>query len=90
MGIRGIEYDLEAIKRLPLVGRKEYLEDIYAIWKDMRQPTVLYLEGEGGVGKTALLEHVLDKLGCGAGLLPAESSISITPTTRHRKGWLKV
>ena len=51
--------DFYAARRIPLVGRQELLED--AERRIRRGGThLLYFEGDGGIGKTALLEAILE------------------------------
>ncbi len=57
--------DRTLLERLSLIGRKKELERIDKIAKEVkksRQPAVIYIEGEGGIGKTALLEEARKRL----------------------------
>lgn len=44
-----------------LVGREAYLEQIYQALSDTSCSYVIYITGEGGIGKTRLVQHVLQK-----------------------------
>jgi len=57
--------DRTLLERLSLIGRDKELERIDKIAKEVqksRQPAVIYIEGEGGIGKTALLEEARRRL----------------------------
>jgi tetratricopeptide (TPR) repeat protein len=45
-----------------LVGRRNVLEKIKQAILDRRQPYLIEITGDGGIGKTRLVEHVLEKL----------------------------
>jgi hypothetical protein len=55
--------DLKAAEKLPLIGRETYIEEIQTYFSTLEQPAIYYLEGEGGVGKTMLVQEVLKRLG---------------------------
>lgn len=42
-----------------LVGREKELKQIYAAIRDTSQSYVIYITGEGGIGKTRLVKHLL-------------------------------
>ncbi len=50
------------LQRLGLINRSAELKEITDHFEKLSGPTLLYFEGEGGIGKTALLEAALDKL----------------------------
>lgn len=45
-----------------LVGRENELEQIYAAIRDTSQSYVIYITGEGGIGKTRLAKHILENI----------------------------
>jgi hypothetical protein len=52
--------DLSAARRIPLVGRHGFLQEASRCLR-AGGVHVLYFEGEGGIGKTALLEAILER-----------------------------
>ncbi len=50
--------ELRGIKRIPLIGRGKLISEIEETYKNLTKPTLWYLEGDGGIGKTTILEHV--------------------------------
>lgn len=59
MGDRMELSDFVGARRIPLIGRRTYLQEIRQRIHQ-RGVHVLYFEGEGGIGKTALLEAALE------------------------------
>ncbi len=55
----------KAIERIPLIGREEEIERIVRAYQEATAPRVFYIEGEGGVGKTALMEEVMRRIRVG-------------------------
>ena len=66
-----MEIDFSGARRIPLVGRSDLLTEVE---QRIRRGGVhlLYFEGEGGIGKTALLEAALARCRNADGLLHAE------------------
>lgn len=53
---------LQAARRLPFVGRKEYLQRIKTYFRSLTKQTLYYVEADGGIGKTELLTEILKEL----------------------------
>jgi hypothetical protein len=54
--------DLQGARRLSLIGREAELKALARHCQRLSTPTLFYLEGQGGVGKTAILEEMLVRL----------------------------
>ncbi|NOZ29834.1 MAG: ATP-binding protein [Chloroflexi bacterium] len=54
--------ELSGARRIALVGREEILQNIKEFSRKHSRPALIYLEGDGGIGKTAVLEEVRSQL----------------------------
>ena len=80
------EQDLSSLKRLPLIDRDGVLQKInnaYEQAQRTRKPVLLYLEGEGGIGKTAILEEAQHRLSQKPGGLVAYHIIDLYDITNQ-------
>ena len=69
-----------------LVGREEILAKVNeAFARTSQQPTVLFLTGEGGIGKTRLLQHIIELAKPMPGLQAVQSIIDFYHVPTHNE-----
>jgi len=66
-----------------LVGREEELKQIEKAIRDTSQSYIVYITGEGGIGKTRLVKHVLEHPPDGLSLAVASELIDLYHTSTH-------
>ena len=72
--------DLSGLKRISLIGRDEILEEIYKRGENAeckKRSALIYLEGKGGIGKTAILERFHQDIHARGGALLVEDILDI-------------
>lgn len=53
--------ELMGTRRLALVGREQERSEIQSLYRKVDHHTLIYWEGDGGIGKTALLEYAIQQ-----------------------------
>ncbi len=77
------EQYLSPIATAELVGRRRELRQIHQAIRDTSQGAIIHISGWGGIGKTRLLQHILQKSLRGLPLLIASRPIDMSHTYNH-------
>lgn len=77
------EQYLSPLATAELVGRKGELKQVEEAILDRPQRQIVYIKGQGGIGKTRLVHHILDQPPGGIPLLVASRPVDMYHTFNH-------
>lgn len=77
------EVYLSPLATATLVGRRKELASIEEALRDQPHRWIVYITGEGGIGKTRLLQHILQNPPSGVTLLVARRPVDMYHTVNH-------